>query len=148
MLSQSEADALRFCKNNLKYKEFSNCDGTIKFIKIFNTAFDILNSRSINCIGSKKTMCRENFKDTSNFVAEFKIYIEGLKVKENINDVNYVPILKSKRKTGFIGFIICLNSILKLYHTLIEPTKIDYLKMHKLSQDHLELWMYKSSRWV
>lgn len=67
-------------------------------------------------------------------------YIKGLKVKENINDVNYVPILKSKRKTGFIGFIICSNSMLKLYYNLIESSKIDYLKMHKLSQDHLELF--------
>ncbi|KAL4105303.1 hypothetical protein QTP88_020554 [Uroleucon formosanum] len=47
----------------------------------------------LDSFGSKKALCRKNFKDISNFVAEFKIYIEGLKVKENINDVNYVPIL-------------------------------------------------------
>jgi len=30
--------------------------------------------------------------------------------------------------------------MLKLYYTLIDSSKIDYLKMHKLSQDHLELF--------
>lgn len=134
MLSQSVADALKFCKNNLNLKEFSDCDGTINFIEMFNKAFDILNSRSINSIGSKKALCKENFVNISNFVDEFTIYIKGLKVQDNINDVNYVPILNSKRKTGFIGFIICLNSMLKLYYTLIDSSKIDYLKMHKLSQ--------------
>ena len=82
LLSQSVADALRFCKNNLMLKEFSDCDGTIRFIEIFNKAFDILNSRSINCLGSKKALCKENVMDISNLVDEFKIYIKGLKKKK------------------------------------------------------------------
>jgi len=50
------ADALKFCKHNLGLEEFSNVDGTIKFNEMFNAAFDILNSRSINCIGNKKAI--------------------------------------------------------------------------------------------
>lgn len=42
------------------------------------------------------------------------------------------------RKTGFIGFIICLNSILELYKTLIETDQLEHIKIYKLSQDHLE----------
>jgi len=30
--------------------------------------------------------------------------------------------------------------MLKLYYDLIESSKMDYLKMHKLRQDHLELF--------
>jgi len=45
LLSQSVVDALKFCKNNLKMNEFSDAGATIKFIEMFNIAFDILNSR-------------------------------------------------------------------------------------------------------
>jgi len=43
-------------------EEFSDVDATIKFIEIFNAGFDILNSRSSNCIGNKKAVCEENIR--------------------------------------------------------------------------------------
>jgi len=49
LLSQSVADALRFCKDKLKIDEFHDVGATITFIQMFNRGFDILNSRSINC---------------------------------------------------------------------------------------------------
>jgi len=36
LLSQSEADALKFCENNLNLKEFDEADPTIQFIGMFN----------------------------------------------------------------------------------------------------------------
>jgi len=51
-----------------------------------------------------------------------------------------MPVLQSKRKTGFIGFIVSLHSLLQLYSTLIEPNKLTHIKAYKLSQDHLELF--------
>lgn len=51
-----------------------------------------------------------------------------------------MPVFQSKRNTGFIGFIICLNSMLKLYSRFIETNKFNYIRMYKLSQDHLELF--------
>lgn len=56
LLSQSVADTLTFCKNNLKFEEFRHVDATITFISMINISFDILNSRSINCIGYKKAL--------------------------------------------------------------------------------------------
>lgn len=58
LLSQSVADALTFCKDSLSMSEFSNAGATIQFIEMFNIAFDILNSRSINCIGFKNYVKR------------------------------------------------------------------------------------------
>jgi len=71
LLSQSVADALKFCKNNLKMNEFSDDGATIKFIEMFNNAFDILNFRSINCIGYKKSLSQDNIKDISLFTDKF-----------------------------------------------------------------------------
>lgn len=137
LLSQSVADALKFCRDNLKLREFSEVGATIKFIEMFNIAFDILNSRSVNCIGYKKALCVENYEEISKFATIFTEYIIGLKVKEKNG---FVPVLESNRKTGFIGFVGDLNSISKLYSSFIKPGKLDYIKLYKCSQDHLELF--------
>jgi len=138
LLSQSVADALTFCKNSLKLDEFCNADATIRFIEWFNTAFDILNSRSINCISYKKALCKENIETIKLFTRKFKTYVQGLQVEDNSG--KFVSVLQSNRKTGFIGFIVCLESILQLYSTLIITNQLEYIKIYRLSQDHLELF--------
>lgn len=137
LLSKSVADALTFCQNNLKLEQFSKANATIKFIELLNSVFYICNSRSINCIGDKKALCKDNFQYISNFTLQFTEYIRGLKVNENNN---FIPILESKRKTGFIGLISCLNSLLKLYSRLIETNCLDYIAIYRMSQDHIELF--------
>lgn len=137
LLSQSVADALKFCQYNLNLNQFSKSDGTVKFIELFNNAFDICNSRSLKCIGNKKALCKDNFKEISDFTSKFTKYVQGLKVKENMK---FIPVLESKRKTGFIGFILCLHSLLKLYSRLVEPGYLNHIPVYRLSQDHIELF--------
>jgi len=138
LLSQSVADSLKFCKDTLKLHQFSNAGATISFIELFNKVFGILNSRSINCIESKKALCKENIEEIKLFTNHFCTYIKGPKIIESDN--NFIPVLQSKRKTGFIGFIVSLNSLLQLYSTLIVSNKLSHIKAYKLSQDHLELF--------
>jgi len=48
--------------------------------------------------------------------------------------------MPSRRKTGVLGFLICMESVLTLFKKLC--TKNNYLKyisLYKLSQDHIEL---------
>lgn len=75
--------------------EFSKAGATIKFIEMFNITFDILNSRSINCIGYKKTICKDNFMDIYNFTQSFTEYIKGFKIMDS-NE--FIPVLDSKGK--------------------------------------------------
>jgi len=121
LLSQSVADALKFYKDTLKMHEFSNAGATISFNELFNKVFDILNSRSINCIVSKKALCKEYIKENKLFTNHFCTYIKGLKILKS--DYNFIPVLESKSKTGFLGFIASLKSLLQLYSTLTR----DYL---------------------
>ncbi|XP_026819100.1 zinc finger MYM-type protein 1-like [Rhopalosiphum maidis] len=65
LLSQSVADVLKFCKNNLHLKEFCEADPTI-----------------------------------------------NLKLKEVNNE--FIPVLESSRKTGFLGFIMGFKSLLRV----------------------------------
>jgi hypothetical protein len=44
----------------------------------------------------------------------------------------------SKRKTGFLGVILCLKNMFSLYHALVDGKELKYLLTFKLSQDFLE----------
>lgn len=77
-------------------------------------------------------------KEITLFTKQITQYIKGLNVQDK--DGIYVPVLQSNRKTGLIGFILCLNRLLHLYDTLIEPGKLEHIKMYKLSQENLELF--------
>lgn len=65
-------------------------------------------------------------------------YVKDLKVKDNVNNNKFIPALESKRKTGFIGFVITLNSILNLYNRYID--NLQFILTYRLSQDHIELF--------
>lgn len=75
LLSKSVADALEFCKNVLCLDDFQSCEPTIKFIRIFNDAFDILNSRNLNSYGKKKLCAHKTWKTLTflkhNFMSMF-----------------------------------------------------------------------------
>ena len=54
---------------------------------------------------------------------------------------------KTKRKTGFVGFIFAIKSVKMLFKDLvgsIDPP-MNYLLTYKFSQDHLELF-YSTAR--
>lgn len=105
---------------------------------MFNEAFDILNSRSEQFFGAKKAICKENFQEINNFSRTFIDYIKHLKIKDN--NGQFIPILNSNRKTGVIGFIICLTSTIELYDSLVKVDKRKSIKLYNLSQDHFELF--------
>lgn len=92
----------------------------------------------MNCIGYKKALCKDNIETVMLFTNKFKTYIEGLKIEDKPGI--FVPVLQSSRKTGFIGFIVCLESIIKLYSTLVITNRLEHIKIYRLSQDHLELF--------
>lgn len=79
LLNKSVADALRFCKYSLKLTEFNDCDATIRFIIMFNDAFDILNPRKINEFDKKKLLCHSNLINTHSIIMKFSSYVKALK---------------------------------------------------------------------
>lgn len=135
LMSESVADAISYCAENLKLIEFRDCQATVDFIKLINNCFDILNSRSLIPPSFKKSLCEKNIEKISNYIEECINYIASLKFGDG------ELIINSKRKTGFVGFIISLKSALALYNELIYNKKLlIYLPLYKVSQDHLELF--------
>lgn len=96
------------------------------------------NSRSIKPKYFKQAMCPTNLGHKQNLgysvLLQAKQYISDLKDKLNL------PIFKSKRKTGFMGFVVCIESTLAIYSKYVagENSSFKYLPLYKISQDHLE----------
>ena len=70
------------------------------------------------------------------FLEEAFNYIKGLK------NATGVPMHKTKRKTGFVGFLVAIESVKLLFKELVERDEapMSYLLTYKFSQDHLELF--------
>lgn len=131
VLSQRVHDAFIFVKN-LGIEGFEGSLATGKFCLMFNNIFDMLNCRNKF---SKKNIYNIPIEEHSIYnlrkkAKEFEDYIYGLK------DITGTPILQTNRKTGFLGFIICLRNIFALYEEVKEGQM--YLLSFKVSQDPLE----------
>jgi len=129
-LSSSVSSAL------LYYEELKLMTGTqasAEFCKFFNDAFDILNCRNKLAKGDYYIPTNEKkIHILKMFLNEFKLYVECLKLESG------EEILKSIRKTGFLGFIICLTNLFELYKQIQDY--MTFLLTYKLSQDHLEVF--------
>ena len=136
-LSSSVADAVEFCEGKLQgMPQFNGCGPTVKFICIFDRLFDVLNSRNPRANSFKVLIRKANYEFVNKFVDEASEYIKGLKGSDG------QPILKSKRKTGFLGFLVCAEAVRGLAKDLVcrEDPVLKYILTYKMSQDHLELF--------
>ena len=113
-LSSSIADALEFCEGKLQgMPQFDGCGPTVKFICIFDRLLDILNFRNPRAKTFKAPIRKTNYEFVNKFLDEACEYIRGLKGPED------VPIVKSKCKTGFLGFLMCVEALRGLVKDLI-----------------------------
>lgn len=134
IFSTSVANALSFCQNTLKLKEFQCCNGTIEFLRTFNDLFDILNSRNCRQKGFKQPLHEQNFEQIRKKLENIKNYILSLKTH------NSELLIKSRKKTGLFGFLICINSTITLYEEVCQNNKLlKYIPLYKVSQDYVEL---------
>lgn len=136
LLSNSVADSLTYCENQ-NIIGFADASHTAVFCKTINNCFDILNSRNIfskNPFSQKISL--QNIDSVIDMIKHYIAYIEGLKLQDGRSIIN------SERKTGFLGFIICLQNSIELFKLLNLKTdgQFKYLLTYKLSQDHLEVF--------
>lgn len=129
--SNSVADAIEFCDKQLHLPECLGSDDTVDFIRKINNLFDIFNSRNMNAYGFKKPINSKNGDSILDCINEMDIYIRGLKLEG-------IPKLQTNRKVGFMGFLICIQSLKKMYADIIVTDKLKFLLIYKVSQDHLE----------
>ena len=133
-LSRSVAEALRFCRSELNLSEFQGSEATEEFIQIFNDVFDVMNSKNFLGKNLKAPMTLENEITWSKIFEKTTSYILGLSLP------NGQKLIHSRRKTGFLGFLVNIQSIRNIFDRFVRTHRLTFLLTYKLSQDHLELF--------
>lgn len=135
-LSSSVADAIEFLNVSMKLTEFQNSDGTVKFVRMIDRLFDMLNSRNPLGKGYKQPL-RPASKDTwEEILRSTATYLLSLKTNTDAKQ----PLSTHPRKTFVIGFVASIKSTIEMANEMfstINPFK--YLLTYKYSQDHIEL---------
>ena len=135
-LSRSVADAIEYCDKHLKKEAFKGSEATVKFIRIIDQLFDVMNSRNPIAKEFKAPIKSSNQHVWEPFLDEAFHYLRHLKESTG------VPMYKSRRKTGFVGFMAAIMSIKGIFGEYVakNDSPLKYLLTYKLSQDHLELF--------
>ena len=135
-LSSRVADARDYCNVKLKLSQFQGSEATSKFIRIFDRLFDICNSRNPLAKNFKAPLRKTNQAYVDAFLDEAFSYIISL------TDCARHPMHSSRRKTGFIGFLVAIKSLKAMYTDLVapDPAPLMYLLTYKMSKDHLVLF--------
>ena len=93
------------------------------------------NSQNPCAKGFKAALRKSNKSSWKPFLDEAREYIIGLE-----NTLGK-PMYTSRRKTGFIGFLVEIDSIQSIFSDLVEKeAPMNYILTYKFSQDHLELF--------
>jgi hypothetical protein len=127
-LSTSVADALDFLREDLKMNEFQDSKATSEFIRLFDRLFDIFNSRSFIGRNFKAPLKLENQHEWLSLFAEASLYIKQLQKLDG------TPILASKIKTGYLGFLCGIVTFQNLFQDLVLQGSLDYILTYKFSQ--------------
>lgn len=120
-LSRSVARSMKLLMDSGK-PGFRDCAGTIEYARKINDLFDILNSGH-----------RDKLENNHNniFKIQFDNYIRSLKWGRK-------PVLDTRKKTGYLGFLINIVTLKSLYRDYLENEIIEQLPTFSLSQDPLE----------
>lgn len=131
-LSERVYNALQFVEQ-LHIPQFQGCLPTAQFVFLFNNVFDLLNCRNKFTKHSKFNIpiTDESFVFLQKHAENFEAYIAGLKTSSG------ELILRSRRKTGFLGLVVCLRNVFELF-TQLKELNLKYLLTFKINQDFLE----------
>lgn len=142
--SGSVASALEFLDKDLHLEDFKGCEATVNFIRLMNNLFDCFNSRNLLAKGFKSPLSVETAVYILPFLDEAEKYIRELRL-----ELNGPSILHTNRKTGFLGFITSIQSLRKLYVSLISSSspQLKFLLTNKLLQDHIETFFSSIRRY-
>ncbi|KAL3215165.1 hypothetical protein MRX96_034194 [Rhipicephalus microplus] len=93
--------------------QFRGASAISKFVRVFNHLFDLFNSRNPFARSYKAPLRKQNEACWKPFFAYTQAYIKGLR------DPAGQPVLEGLKKTGFVGFLICMASTEKTLDEIV-----------------------------
>lgn len=146
-LSDSVANSLQqLCEDGVP--GFENAEATIRYIRVINNTFDIMNSRKKNeedAQNFKRPMSSETKQDYFEYFAYVKVYLKNLvmeQVKKNKKKDIIIKnsVFATKSHTAFFGLYNNIIAFEGLYMDYVENGPLDKLYTFQFSQDHLETY--------
>ncbi|NXS33454.1 THAP9 transposase, partial [Pomatostomus ruficeps] len=133
MFSEGVAEALEHLQK-LGLASFQNCGGTVKFVRLMSSLCDVFSGRDPY---GKEPLLAGNYTKISNLFTEAKSFFV------NLTDSVGRYIIESKRRLGFLSFLLSVESLKWLYsnYTCPEGTPSPYLHTHAFSLDPLEQFL-------
>lgn len=136
-LSDSVANSLEYLMNE-GVRGFDDCAGTIRYCRIMNRLFDILNTTYSGTLESDKKNINKmplSIKNVEPFLDEVSKYIPTLRIR---NKNILVNILESRKKTGFLGLLVNIHNLKMIFEDYVATKKMEYMATFHLGQDPLE----------
>ncbi|NXC76622.1 THAP9 transposase, partial [Anhinga anhinga] len=136
LFSEDVADALEHLQK-LGLASFQNCSGTIKFVRLISCLCDVFYGRGPYRRGLKGPLLARNYTKISYLFNEAKNFFVTL------TDSMGRYVIKSKRKLGFLSFLLNAESLKWLYANYVCPegTPSRRLLTYAFSLDPLELFL-------
>lgn len=149
--SNSVADSLQFLMDQ-GIPEFQGAEATIDFIRRMDKLFNIFNSKYSNEKDVfKRVLTAENKRVVFNFLQNMIQYFKSLKVEEvyfigkkksksAVRKLKLVPLLKTRNKCAFRGFIIDMESLMSMFIEYVEQEHLlTEIPTYNLLQDFIEM---------
>lgn len=154
VLSISTSTALRFLEFEIKDQEFDKASPTSTFCLNIYNIFDVLNTKNkFSKVPGRSAITASTLFELRQKIDVWINYIWNLSVdvpkKSNRNSANKCNVpskfvrksitTTSYTKTGFIGFIICLENFYSLCLDIFNKKLSTYVLSYKLSQEYVEM---------
>ena len=133
LFSNSVSNAIDYCRDTLKLKQFSGSGATTRFLRKFNDLFDVLNIKSKFGKKWSAPLVKDDSKHKEMFDDCFE-YILALSLP------NGKKLVDSPRCKTFVGLLSLMKSVSKIHEVYVNTGHLDYLLTFKMSQDHLEMY--------
>ena len=132
--SSSVADALEFLMKS-GHPAFEDAEGTIRFIRIIDRLFDLLNIRNPFGKGYKKPLF---LHDKARWLSVIE---ESINYLINLTTDSDVKLIQHRRKTFVLGLVLTAIGIRDLSIRLLSRSEdpFKYILTYKVSEDHVEL---------
>ncbi|NXA91991.1 THAP9 transposase, partial [Melanocharis versteri] len=133
LFSEGVAEALEHLQK-LGLASFQNCSGTVKFVRLMSSLCDVFYGGGLY---GKDPLLAGNYTKISNLFDEAKSFFV------NLTDSVGRYIIKSKRRLGFLSFLLNAESLkwLSSNYTCPEGTPSHHLHTHAFSLDPLEQFL-------
>lgn len=142
-LSKSTANSMEYLMNEV-FEEFHGAEATIRKIRVFDNLFDVFNAKCVHSNENvfKNAICDANKDEIFALFNESSEYIKRLKFKDEDGQIK--EICKGRFRTGHVGFVIGMRSLMLIYEKYVEKEKIlSFIPTYYLNQDAVEMFFGK-----